>query len=144
MGQTAHRAPRTADELRKAGPRAGADQDEAALVAGGAAAEVFAGQTQAPLEGSLVCRRSREWRESEVCSTAVEVVLLMAIGERSAVADTDETVGQDVEEESADELVGMEALGTPASAPAIVFVSEEDVLALPSNESLFEMATRWV
>jgi len=65
-----------------------------------------------------------------------EVLLAEAVGELPAVADTHEAVRQDVEEEAADELTAVDAVGAPAPAALVVLVAEEDVLVLSAHEPL--------
>jgi hypothetical protein len=66
----------------------------------------------------------------------LEILPAESVGELSTVADADEAVGQDMEEESADEFTAVDAFDAPASAALVVLVSEEDVFVLSAYEPL--------
>ncbi len=61
----------------------------------------------------LVCKAQEPPAQGELLST-------LAIGEESVVSDSDESVGEDVEEESPEELDGVEDHGTPLVAISVV------------------------
>jgi hypothetical protein len=67
-----------------------------------------------------------------------------AIGEQAEMADADEAVGDDVEQEATDELLDLEAHGIHAVPVCVVAPPEADAAVGEGDEALLEMATRWV
>ena len=68
----------------------------------------------------------------------------VAFGEKAVVTDAMEAVGQDVEEEAADELVRGERMTPAAAAAAIVLVGERTSSSSTATSLELAMATRWV
>jgi hypothetical protein len=60
----------------------------------------------------------------------------IALGEQAEVADADEAIGQDVEQETAVEFVGVEPQDFPTLLSSAVLVAEEHVVALEADGPL--------
>lgn len=72
--------------------------------------------------------------------------LAAGAGEEAVVADAVEPLGQDVEQEAPDELIGIERHHAIPCLPiaAVILVAEGDAALVELISRLFEMATRWV
>jgi hypothetical protein len=92
------------------------DDVERAFSADGALEEVDPGEAPKGLEGGLAGRRRRRRGVREEVAAAGEGRAAAAGGEEPEVADADEAVGEDVEEEAAQELFGGEGQGRWPSA----------------------------
>ncbi len=76
--------------------------------------------------GGFAGRRLGLWH-GEKLTAAGELLFSPAIAEEAVVADALETVGKDVEEEAADELVGGQRYGLRPVAVAVVLPAETDL-----------------
>jgi hypothetical protein len=111
-------------------------QDESTLFAGRAEARVDSGQSLVALFEAL---RGGGWLGSldpQEPSALLEVLLPIAIGQQTEVANADEAERQDVKQESADELRGVDLLGIPLAIAAVVLVAEDDVFTFHAKKPI--------
>ena len=74
-------------------------------------------------------------RLAERATAAREQSCAAAVGEKPVVADTDEALGQDVQQEAAGELTEWEREG-PRAATAVVLVAEGDGLVIHMEQAM--------
>jgi len=89
----------------------------------------------------------RRWGEVQELAHGFHGFGAIGAGEQAVVADTVETLGEEVAEEAADELADVERHSrvTAGSLDSIVLDLERDaLLALNAIRRRFEIATRWV
>ena len=98
------------------------------------------------LVGAGVAGLALRRRDAEQLAGAGDVLGAPAVGEQAVVADAVEAVGQDVDEEAADELVARQRhdLVPLASLGAVVLPPEGDAASSRAMSRLLAMATRWV
>ena len=97
---------------------------------------IFAGEPEAALGEGLPLWWRWRWLDLQHGAAALEVLVLVAVAEKAEVSDTDEAVGEHVQEEAADELGGMDLLGAPLAATLVVLVAEDDVVAFHAQQAL--------
>ncbi len=85
-----------------------------------------------PSVGGRIARGDREQ-----LAGALEIILACAAGEQAVVADAVKALGQGVQQEAADELIGGEChdLLPVGAAPAIVFIAEGDARLVEPEEA---------
>ena len=76
------------------------------------------------------------WRHIEQAAAEGELLLAVAAGEEAEVADAVEVLGQDMEQEAADELFGGEGQGLEAAVMAVVPPTEADLTVLDGEEAV--------
>ena len=83
-------------------------------------------------------------RSNEQLASTRDIGLAAGAGDEAVVADTAEALRKNVEQEAADELVGVERHGalTVGNVTAIVLVVEADTISSNATSRRFEMATR--
>jgi len=106
------------------------------VAANGAEGGIFAGEPEAALGEGLPLWWRWRWLDLQHGAAAFEVLVLVAVAEKAEVSDTDEAVGEHVQEESADELRGMDLLGAPLAASLVVLVAEDDVVVFHAQQAL--------
>lgn len=118
--------------------RQGAEPVQPTRRAGGALQRVEAGQTQEPLRPGFGDRRGGGGAHGDAEGFAAEGEQAppVAVGEQPEVADADEAVGQDVEQETADEFESGQPQGLPAFGVGAVLGEEKDAVALEADETL--------
>lgn len=126
---------RTGEEVSEAGPWNCSAQDQPSVATNGAEGGIFAGEPETALGEGLPFWWRWRWLDLQHRAAAFEVLLLVAVAEKAEVSDTDESVGEHVQEESADELGGMDLLGAPLAASPVVFVAEDDVIAFHAQQA---------
>ena len=94
-----------------------------------AAGDVDTGQKQQPLGGGFFLGRFGLGR-TEALATARQEIVLVAAGQKAVVADTCEPLGQDVAQETPDELFGREAGDFFAVAIGAIAEEETDFLVM--------------
>ncbi len=88
----------------------------------------------------------RRWRGFEQAAREGDIVGARAIGEEAVMANAVKAVGQNVEQEAADEFIAVErheAVAVLTFAP-IILPFEGDAPASKATSRLLAMATRWV
>lgn len=69
-------------------------------------------------------------------SDSLKLFRTIAVGEKSVVADAHETLGENVEKESSEELDGVESHGALTTALGVVLVAEADFAVVDAEQSL--------
>ena len=92
------------------------------------------------------CQRSRLWRglqrkrlaalSGEQCARQGQQLFAEAVRQQAVVADAHETPGQNVEEETAQELHSVEGHDTLLAAVGIIAPAEADVVAVEGGEAV--------
>ena len=80
--------------------------------------------------------RARGWEQEQLTGPG-QVILAPGVGEQAVVSDAMESLGQDMDEEAPDKLVGGQGHGFVASLSvvAIVFVFEGDAMIIMSDQT---------
>src|SRR5215472_11566186 len=81
---------------------------------------------------------------AEQLAAARQLLLAIAIAQEAVVADALEAIGQNMEQEAADEFLGGEGHRPPASPRRIVLPAEANLPSSMARRRLLEMAMRWV
>ena len=114
------------------------DPDEAAFRTEGAEVDELAGESMKerfPVDGRVgqqQCCRS----DIEQATAGGNFFLAVAIGEEAEVADADEAGGQDVEEETAEELDGFERQNLFDTAVAVILPAEPEAAVLELEQAM--------
>jgi hypothetical protein len=120
-----------------------AEGPQNALLTDRAALDVDAGDTQDQIPGGPR-RRGRRWWLRQEGAALNEGRGPAAIGEHAQVADADEAVGDDVEQEAPQELVDVEVQDLHAIAFGVIAPAKLDTAIGESTSWSLESATRWV
>jgi hypothetical protein len=109
-------------------------EPEASLLAHGTAGDVDPGEAQHEGLHGFGGTADRCGRMSEELAAARELGLARAVGQETEVADADEAVGHDMEQEAADELLGAERHHLDAIAVGVVLPAEADEAVVEAEE----------